>query len=148
MPLGAMMETDVATYWIWWALAAVLVGAELFTGTFYLLAVGGAFALGGIVAWLGGSTPVQMLSGGIFAVAGTFAAHQWRKRRAMPAPQPGLDVGQEVQVLAWHHNGTARVNYRGTQWDAAVASPADKRAQTMYIVDTRGSTLVIASGRP
>jgi membrane protein implicated in regulation of membrane protease activity len=148
MPLGAMMETDVATYWIWWALAAVLVGAELFTGTFYLLAVGGAFALGGIVAWLGGSTPVQMLSGGIFAVAGTFAAHQWRKRRAMPAPQPGLDVGQEVQVLAWHHNGTARVNYRGTQWDAAVASPADKRAQTMYIVDTRGSTLVIASGKP
>jgi membrane protein implicated in regulation of membrane protease activity len=148
MPLGAMMETDVATYWIWWTLAAVLVGAELFTGTFYLLAVGGAFALGGIVAWLGGSTPVQMLSGGIFAVAGTFAAHQWRKRRAMPAPQPGLDVGQEVQVLAWHHNGTARVNYRGTQWDAAVASPADKRAQTMYIVDTRGSTLVIASGKP
>jgi membrane protein implicated in regulation of membrane protease activity len=142
------METNIATYWIWWALAAVLVGAELFTGTFYLLAVGAAFALGGIVAWLGGSTPAQLLIGGVFAVAGTIAAHQWRKRRAMPAPQPGLDVGQEVQVLAWHDNGTARVNYRGTQWDAAIASPADKRVQTMYIVDTRGSTLVIASGKP
>ena len=148
MPPGATMETEVATYWIWWALAAVLVGAELFTGTFYLLAVGGAFALGGIVAWLGGSTPAQLLIGGIFAVAGTFAAHQWRKRRAMPAPQPGLDFGQEVQVLAWHDNGTARVNYRGTQWDATAASPTEQRAQTMYIVDTRGSTLVIASGKP
>ena len=30
----------VATYWIWWVLAAILVGTELFTGTFYLLAVG------------------------------------------------------------------------------------------------------------
>ena len=62
--------------------------------------------------------------------------------------KPALDVGQEVQVLAWNDNGTARVNYRGTQWDAEVASPADKRAQTMYIVDTRGSTLVIAPDRP
>ncbi len=102
----------MATYWIWWALAVVLVGAELFTGTFYLLAVGGAFALGGVAAWLGGSTPVQLLIGGVSGVAGTIAAHQWRKLHAMPAPQAALDVGQEVQVLAWHDNGTARVNYR------------------------------------
>ena len=33
----------MADYWIWWTLAAVLVGAELMTGTFYLLAVGVAF---------------------------------------------------------------------------------------------------------
>ena len=141
------MEAGVATYWMWWALAAVLVGTELFTGTFYLLAVGGAFVLGGVVAWLGGSTPVQLLVGGVFAVAGTFTAHQWRRRRAMPPPQPGLDVGQEVEVLAWNDNGTARVNYRGTQWDATVASPSEARAQTMYIVDTRGSTLVIAAAK-
>jgi len=32
-------------YWVWWALAAILVGAELMTGTFYLLAVGVAFAV-------------------------------------------------------------------------------------------------------
>lgn len=142
------MEADVATYWIWWAMAAVLVGAELFTGTFYLLAVGLAFVLGGIVGWLGGSTPVQLLIGGVFAVVGTVVAHQWRKQHAMPPPQPGLDLGQEVQVLAWNDNGTARVNYRGTQWDATVASPSEARGQTMYIVDTRGSTLVIASARP
>jgi membrane protein implicated in regulation of membrane protease activity len=138
----------VAAYWIWWALAVALVGAELFTGTFYLLAVGAAFALGGVIAWFGGSTPAQLLIGGVCAVAGTIAAHQWRKRRAMPPPQAGLDVGQEVEVLAWHDNGTARVNYRGTQWDAAVASPGEAHARTMYIVATRGSTLVIAAGRP
>ena len=148
LPQQAQVETNVATYWIWWVLAFVLVGAEMFTGTFYLLAVGAAFALGGVAAWLGGSTPVQLLIGGVFAVAGTIAAHQWRKLHAMPAPQPGLDVGQEVQVLAWHDNGTARVNYRGTQWDAEIASPSAPRAQSMYIVDTRGSTLVIAPGKP
>jgi len=148
MPQEAKVETYVATYWIWWVLAVVLVGAELFTGTFYLLAAGAAFALGGVAAWLGASSPVQLLIGGILAVAGTIAAHQWRKLHAMPTPQTGLDVGQEVQVLAWHDNGTARVNYRGTQWDAEIAPPGVARAQTMYIVDTRGSTLVIAASKP
>jgi membrane protein implicated in regulation of membrane protease activity len=142
------METHAATYWIWWVMAAVLVGAELFSGTFYLLAVGSAFVLGGIAAWLGASLTVQLVIGSVFAVAGTFVAHQWRKLHAMPPPQAGLDVGQEVQVLAWHDNGTARVNYRGTQWDAEIAAPGAPRGKTMYIVDTRGSTLVIAENRP
>jgi membrane protein implicated in regulation of membrane protease activity len=138
----------MADYWTWWLLAAILVGVELMTGTFYLLAVGIAFALGGVTALLGASLPVQLLVGGVFAVVGTIGAHQWRKLHAGPAAQPGLDVGQEVQVLAWHDNGTARVNYRGTQWDAELSAPQAPRAQTMYIVATRGSTLVIATSRP
>jgi membrane protein implicated in regulation of membrane protease activity len=142
------VETYATTYWIWWMLAAVLVGAELFTGTFYLLAVGAAFALGGIAAWLGASPSAQLLIGGFFAVAGTIVAHQWRKRHAMPSQQTGLDVGQEVEVLDWHDNGTARVKYRGTQWDAEIAGPGTARKPTMYITDTRGSTLVIAADKP
>ena len=142
------MEMHLATYWIWWGLAALLVGAELFTGTFYLLAIGAALVLGGIAAWLGGSLPVQLLIGGVFALAGTIVAHQWRKLHAMPAPQPALDVGQEVEVLDWFDNDKARVNYRGTQWDAELATPGAPRTRSMFIVDTRGSTLVIADRRP
>jgi len=142
------METPAATYWIWWVLAAVLIGAELFTGTFYLLAVGAAFILGGVAAWLGANPPTQLIIGGVFAVAGTIVAHQWRRLHAMPAPQPGLDIGQEVEVLDWRDDGKARVNYRGTQWDAEVAPPGIARARVMYIVDTRGSTLVIAERKP
>ncbi|HQR12897.1 MAG TPA: NfeD family protein [Casimicrobiaceae bacterium] len=136
------------TYWTWWVLAAALVGTELFTGTFYLLALGVAFALGGLAAWLGADVSSQMLIAAAFAVAGTILAHQWRRLHALPPPQAGLDVGQEVQVLAWNDNGTARVNYRGTQWDAELAAPATARGQTMYIVDTRGSTLILAADKP
>jgi membrane protein implicated in regulation of membrane protease activity len=123
------------------------VGTELMAGTFYLLAVGVAFALGGVAALLGAGLPGQLLVGAVCSVVGTIAVHQWRLRRALPAPQQGLDVGQAVEVLAWHANGTARVNYRGTQWDAELAAPGAPRAHTMYVVDTRGSTLVIAAGR-
>ena len=136
------------TYWTWWVLAAVLVGTELFTGTFYLLALGVAFALGGVAARLGADVASQLLIAATIAVAGTIAAHQWRRLRALPPPQAGLDVGQEVQVLAWHDNGTARVNYRGTQWDAELATPAAARAPTMYIIGTKGSTLILAPDKP
>ena len=76
----------MAAYWVWWALAAILVGAELMTGTFYLLAVGVAFAVGGLAAWLGASLPVQLVIGGVLSVAGTIAAHRWRLRRVAAAP--------------------------------------------------------------
>ena len=44
-------------------------------------------------------------------------------------------------------DGTARVEYRGTQWDAEMAAGEGTRAETMYIVGVRGSTLVIAAQR-
>ncbi|HTP99259.1 MAG TPA: NfeD family protein [Casimicrobiaceae bacterium] len=136
----------MADYWIWWILAAVLVGAELMTGTFYLLAVGIAFAVGGLAALLGTLLPLQLVVAGVIAVIGTMIAHRWRTKRVPPPSQP-LDVGQSVRVLDWKDDGSARVSYRGTQWDAELAKPGVARAETMYIVGARGSTLLIADRR-
>lgn len=136
----------MADYWIWWILAAVLVGAELVTGTFYLLAVAVAFAAGGFAALLGVALPLQLVVAGVIAFAGTIAAHRWRLSRAVPA-QRSLDLGQSVRVLGWKDDGSARVSYRGTQWDAELARPGASRAETMYIVGSRGSTLLIADRR-
>lgn len=135
-------------YWLWWVAAALLVGLELLIGTFYLLAVGIAFVVGGIVAWTGASAPTQMLVGGGLAVIAVIIAHQWRAARGVPAPQPSLDRGQSVRVDRWNADGTARVEYRGTQWDAELAPGQATRADTMYIVDMRGSTLVLSDQRP
>ena len=133
-------------YWTWWILAAVLVGAELVTGSFYLLAVGVAFAVGGVAAILGVELPLQLVVAGVVAVGATMVAHKWRGAR-VPPPTPSLDLGQSVRVIDWKDDGTARVNYRGTQWNAELADEGASRAETMYIVGTRGSTLVIADRR-
>ena len=43
------------------------------------------------------------------------------------------------------HHGTARVDYRGAQWDAVIADPNQGSAPGEYkIVAIRGSTLVLA----
>ena len=134
--------------WIWWIAAAAVIGAELVTGTFYLLAIGIAVALGGVAAWFGAGLPLQFGVAGVLGVALTVAAHRWRLAHASPAPQASLDVGQAVRVESWNADGTARVAYRGTTWDAELASPDVPRSGTLYIVATRGSLLVLSDRRP
>ena len=138
----------MSDYWLWWILGTMLVGAELVTGTFYLLAVGVAFVFGGIAASLGAAMPMQLLTAGVLAVTGTVIAHRWRRRHGDPPPLPGLDIGQSVRVESWHADGTARVTYRGTQWTGVPAAPETPRRHTMYIVATRGSTLVLDAEHP
>jgi membrane protein implicated in regulation of membrane protease activity len=138
----------MSAYWVWWIAAAVLVGAELVTGTFYLLVVGIAAALGGMAAWLGAGVPIQFLLAGGCAFVLTFVAHQWRLRQAPQSPEVALDVGQMVQVQTWNADGTARVEHRGTQWDAELASPDTPREAALYIVATRGSVLILSDRRP
>jgi membrane protein implicated in regulation of membrane protease activity len=138
----------IAHHWLWWIAAAIFAGAELLTTTFYLLAVGVAFAIGGAAAFFGAPVALQWLIAGVLALLGTVLAHRWRLRRGEPPGQPDLDVGGRVHVERWHPDGTARVVYRGTHWDAVSASDATPRRDTMYIVATRGSTLVLGAERP
>jgi membrane protein implicated in regulation of membrane protease activity len=135
-------------YWTWWIVAAGLIAAELVTGTFYLLAIGVAVGLGGVAAWLGASGPMQFAVAGVLGVVLTIVAHRWRIARATPPQQPGLDIGQAVQVRQWNPDGTARVAYRGTEWDAELQSPGGAHAETMYIVATRANVLVITDRKP
>ena len=137
----------MGAYWVWWVIAAILMAAELLTGTYYLFALGVSAALGGVVAVAGGGVESQFVVGGVLGVLSTYAAHRWRVRHAPPPQQP-LDVGQTVQVRQWRDDGTLRVAYRGTEWDAELASPVFARDAPLYIVAMRGSVLVLSDRRP
>jgi len=103
----------MAAYWVWWILAGGLVAAELLTGTFYLLAVGVAFAVGGVAAWLGASAGVQLAVAAVLAIGGTFVAHRWRNKHAAPAAEVPFDVGQAVVALQCPDQRTAVARGRG-----------------------------------
>ena len=133
----------MSSYVLWWIIAAVLVGVELATGTFYLLAVGAAFAIGGFAAWAGLDPWVQFAVASLLSVVGVSVAHRWRQSHAEPPAMPSLDLGQTVRVIEWRDDGTARVHYRGSYWDAELATPGTPRGETMTIEAMRGSTLVL-----
>lgn len=110
----------------WWLAAAALVAAELATGTFYLLMLALGAAAAALAAHGGVSFTAQLLAAALVG-GGAVAAWHLHRRRAPAAPGPGanrdvnLDVGSPVHVARWHADGTARVHYRGADWDARFA---------------------------
>ncbi|MDR0588895.1 MAG: NfeD family protein [Burkholderiales bacterium] len=133
--------------WLWWAIALALVGAELMTGTFYLLAIAVAFLAGGIVAWAGGALTIQLAIAGVVGVAGSALAYYYQQKTQLnnQASTMMLDVGKKVIVVQWNADKTARVEYSGTQWDAVLASPETPCHTEMKIAEVRGSTLVLTA---
>jgi membrane protein implicated in regulation of membrane protease activity len=139
----------MSDYWMWWIAGAALIAAELVTGTFYLLVIGLALVCGGVAAWLGAAVPVQWLIAAALGVVGTVLLQRWKRGLAAGTPpQQGLDIGQMVQVQSWGPAGTARVAYRGSTWDAEVATPDTPHTKTMDIAGMRGSVLLLSTRPP
>ena len=134
----------MALQYVWWIAAAILVGVEMMTGTFYLLIVALACVAGGLVAMVGFDTGWQWGLAAVIEVAGTLAVNRWKARfMKHPKLSNNLDVGQRVSVIEWREDGTARVQYRGTQWDGLLDSAATPKREQMVIVAMRGSQLVL-----
>jgi membrane protein implicated in regulation of membrane protease activity len=139
----------MAGYWWWFIAAAVLIGAELLTGTFYLLAVGAAVAVGGVLALAGFEDAWQFGLTAVCVLAFMAVAHHWRTAIAdKSGPPMALDVGKQVAVESWGESSNARVSYRGSTWDAVLASPQVPRNPHLYIVEGRGSGLLLSDQPP
>jgi membrane protein implicated in regulation of membrane protease activity len=136
--------------WMNWLVGAgILVIAELFTGTFYLLMIAIGLAFGGIAALLGFSGPIQTLIAAAVGLVATSILH--RSRFGRPSRQsPGrdqnvnLDIGARVAVPAWQ-GGRARVMYRGALWDVELGPGALAEAGEFRIVEVQGSRLIVAN---
>lgn len=138
----------MAPYVYWFLLALGLVALEMATGTFYLLVLSIACALGGVAALLGLDLPTQLT---LCAVAGVVGIVLLRRSKGMRTAEPdgqNLDVGEPVQVLAWRENGAARVMYRGAEWDAELESAETPRTGPLYIKALHGSRLILTDRKP
>ena len=133
----------MAIYIYWFLLALALLGLELATGTFYLLVVSIALAAGGFAALLDASMTWQLVLSALAMIAGTFILRRWKNAQVNEEYGASLDIGQPVQVLKWRENGSARVIYRGAEWDAELESADMPRDGTFYISSVHGSSLVL-----
>jgi len=127
-------------YVYWLSIAAGLLIVEMATGTFYMLMLSLAFGAGGAAAFAGLNMPLQMLLGALVGVVGIFVL---RRVKTSTQDVQSLDIGQTVNVVAWHEDGTARVRYRGADWDAKLESSDLPRTGTLYIKEIQGSKLIL-----
>jgi len=134
-------------YIYWFVLAFIFLVVEMSTGTFYFLALSIAMALGGLAAQVGLGLELQLAVSGVFAVVGTLGLRHLKKSRRA-APDIGLDIGQQVKVLTWNEDGSARVHYRGAEWDAEPESAGTARDALLYIKAIQGSKLILTQHKP
>ncbi len=133
----------MTSYVYWFLLALGLLMAEMATGTFYMLVLSIALAVGGVAALLGLGEPLQLTLSAAAGITGIIFLRRAKAARPAKAASQNLDIGQPVQVIAWRDDGTARVYFRGAEWDAEPESADTPRATTLYIKAMRGSTLIL-----
>ncbi len=132
-------------YILWFAAAGALIGVELMTGTFYLLMIAAGAAMAALIALSGVGMVGQFICAAVVSVAGC----AYLRMRGIGSKQSGektniaFDAGHSVEVIERRADGTLRVNYRGTQWDASVESGA---GDGPYVIkQMRGNELVLGA---
>ena len=88
-----------------------------------------------------GVAPAALVGGGATAVWHLRRARHPRSEPAASNPDVLLDIGQTVKVEQWRADGTARVVYRGTEWDAQLSPQAPAGPGTHRIVAVHGNRL-------
>ena len=139
------------TYHYWLIAGLALCTVEMLVGTFFLLVLGIAALAGGITGWLGGGFWLQACVASLLAVVGVILVHNYRRRSAHAPAMASFDVGQPVTFEQWvsQNEGMARVNYRGTTWDALVSSSQPPTpGSILYIQAVEGSLLRLSDVKP
>ncbi|MFC5475224.1 NfeD family protein [Paraherbaspirillum soli] len=143
--------------WVTWMVAAgVLIVAELFTGTFYLLMLAVGLAAAGLAALIGFQLEWQLIVAAVVAVVAIYILRhskfgRQKKVKAERDPNINLDIGQSITVDEWHRESgerakyTARVKYRGAMWDVELVQDAIAQAGVFFIQEIRGSRLIVAN---
>jgi membrane protein implicated in regulation of membrane protease activity len=139
---------DASTFW--WVAAAVVVIAELLTGTFYLLMVALGLAAGALAAHAGLSWTAQIAVAAAVGAATTIAWHFRRPSRAEAAKAQASrnadvnqDIGAIVYVDKWAADGTAQVKYRGANWSVIPSHGTAQAVGSYRVKEVVGSRLVI-----
>lgn len=139
------------TFLLWLVIGAMLIVAEIMTGTFYLLIFGLAAWAGAAVSYAGHGLDYQLGAAGLSAAVGLIAVRLLKSQRApAPAASGDLDIGNEVRVESV--NGPRlKVQYRGAAWDAVLEEPNAREIRVgdaAVIAAVRGNLLVVRPSRP
>jgi membrane protein implicated in regulation of membrane protease activity len=144
-----MITMDWSAATLWWVAAGLLVAAELFVGSFYMLMLALGCAAGAVAAHAGLGASAQLVVAALIG-AGTTAVWHYRRARA-PRSAPvesnrdaNLDIGASIQVPQWQTDGSARISYRGSDWNVEFRGDGRPAPGEHVVVAVQGNRLVVS----
>ncbi|MCI4411865.1 MAG: hypothetical protein JHC38_09375 [Thiotrichales bacterium] len=129
---------------IWFALTGLLVIAEVFSLTFYMLALALGTLAGGIFAYQGSPFSQQLLAAVLLASVG--GGIIWLNRRANRSSVGDDNDPDQGQVVTLVTVDPLIVHYRGADWQAVWqhgAPPSVEAGQTFHIYAKQANRLMI-----
>jgi len=130
----------------WSVLGILFMLVEFATGTLYMLAIGLAFVYPAIADYAGAPLGIQLIALSAGTLVHALIVMMWRKRKpSRPPSNIPSDVGQRVEVIEWLDECTARVKFRGEEWQADKVKSEMPDAAHGIIQSVHGNRLIIST---
>jgi len=144
--LGWLSHMD--PHWVWLSLGVLLAAAEIVAPGFFLIWLGAAAIVTGVVAWIVPiSVPLQL---GIFAILSfivLYTARRWLKANPIASADPHLNqragrlVGEVLTVTRAIEDGRGRAKVGDGEWP--VHGPDAAEGTKVRVVSADGGVLVV-----
>lgn len=139
--------TNLDAHWLWMILAAVLGIAEILAPGFFLIWIGMAALVTGLLTMFGLPVAMQFAIFAILSVAAVYAAKRWFAQNPIKSDDPLLNdrmarlVGEVVTVVEPIAGGSGRVKVADGVWtaygnDAAIGA-------VMRVTGSRNGGLIV-----
>lgn len=128
----------------WLVYGVLFMLAEFLYGSMYLLAIGLAFVYPAIAQYNGAATNMQLAALAAGAAVHALVVYLLRARKRGDGPAPARpQIGEQVDVIEWLDECSARVICHGREWQADKVDSRMPDAMHGTIHSVQGSRLVI-----
>jgi len=145
------MLGQIATHYLWWILALLLIAGEVMVPGYFLLWIGIAAAAMGVLLWVlpGMGVLLQAVLFALLALAACLAYARWLRPR-IERRAPGGErlnrraeqmIGQRYELVEAIVNGRGKVRVGDGQW--LVSGPDLPLGSTVEVVAVDGTTLKV-----
>jgi hypothetical protein len=142
---------QLSTHYLWWILALLLIAGELLLPGYFLLWIGVAAALMGVLLWVAPTLSLltQAILFGLLAFAACFAYARWLRpkleRRAPGSARLNRRaeqmIGQRYELIEAIVNGRGKARVGDGQW--LVSGPDLPLGSTVEVIAVDGTTLKV-----
>lgn len=138
----------LAPHWFWLSLGVLLAAAEIVAPGFFLIWLGAAAIVTGVIAWVVPlSMPMQL---GIFALlsfVALYGARRWLKANPITSSDPNLNdrtarlIGEVLTLVTAIENGRGRARVGDGEWP--VRGPDAPAGAKVRVTGADGGTLLV-----
>ncbi len=136
-------------HWAWLALGVLLAAAEIVAPGFFLVWIGAAAIVTGLLAWVLpiDSIPVQMVIFAVLSFVALYSTRRWLKANPITTTDPLLNqrggrlVGEVLTLTCGIENGRGRARVGDGEWP--VRGPDAAEGSKVRVVSADGGVLVV-----